>query len=217
MTDFWGDYMSNIGSLFIGAVLAVGTGYLTTYIDHLNKKDKFIFDISHEIELFSEFASKIQGIIVENLANADKIWLDKAIPTILTQLNNSRVFSNKYNDMFLDLKSKSVIEKLEGFCWQTNEIFNRLIYGIKQRSEHLTMKAGLENKLSIEGVNNPIDSLRRHIEVTSYEAGLINLLEIKLIEDVNKLLEYQTQAMSIKKALQNEYTWYKRLSKFINN
>lgn len=201
--------MTDISSVLLGAVLAVGTGYLLNRFDYWAKKDRFILGVIHEMDSFLKFTNELKNILSSEEKQEDIIGM--FVPNTLTRINNSRYMTTRNNEWFLTIDSEHSRDTTENFYWDTKERLDRLAFYIQKRSDLITLRFNVSNQLYQSGVVNPEDNQKQLIQRIPIELGLINAMGDGILKEVNDLIGYREEAGKIKKILRREYSLYKKI------
>lgn len=205
--------MTDVSSVLLGAVLAVGTGYLLNRFDYLGKKDRFILGVIHEVDSFLKFTDELKSVLSFDNKSEDVIGM--LVPNVLTRINNSRYMTARNNEWFLAIDSETIRNKTENFYWDTKERLDRLVFYIQKRSDLITLRFDVSKQLYQSGVVNPQDNQKQLIQLIPIELGLISAIGDSIVKEANDLVVYQEEARKIKKIIRREYSLYKKIGIYI--
>jgi hypothetical protein len=200
--------LTDASSVFLGAILAVGTGFLLNRFDYIWKKDRFILGVNHEMDTFVKFTDELITILASGDASQDSIGM--LVPNVLTRINNSRYMTARNNEWFLAINSESIRDKTENFYWDTKERLDRLAFYIQNRSDLITLRFNISNQLHQSGVVQPEDIQQQLTQRIPIELGLIDAIGDNIIKEVNDLIGYQDSAKRIKLEITQEYSIFKK-------
>lgn len=204
--------MTDTFSIVLGAILAVGTGFIVNRLDYMLKKDRFILGVVHEMDSFVKFTDELKALLVSKDESQDVIGM--LVPHVLTRINNSRYMTARNNEWFLAINVESIRDQTENFYWDTKERLDRLAIYIQKRSDLITLRFNVSNQLYQSGVVKPDDIHQQVFQRIPIELGLINALSDSIIKEVNDLIGYQDKAKQIKSDIKQEYSVYKKFTHF---
>lgn len=196
--------MSEALLVVLGASLAIISGFLVNYIDYLRKKGTFIRCVIHEMNLFIKFVNELGNPD----ASSQSDWLGINVPNLLIRINTSRSATSRNNDWFLVINSDELLERVESFYFDTNVLVSKLTYLIQRKSDLLNQRASIIKQLYGSGLNSPEDIQKKLAESMPIELGFIDEIEKILVNDLQKLINYQAPAQVISHGLKNEYPFW---------
>lgn len=203
--------MYDVSLMVLGAILAVGTGYLVSRLEHTRKKNYFIRGIIQEMRNFLRFSQQLQNILNEINTQQTEDWLDINATNILTKIRNSRFITTTHRDWFLSINSDDLRDRVESFYMNTHEQLDQFMYIRQQRQIFLNVRADFQNQMINSGITNPNQLIpTTQLEMLQNSSQLLQ----NILQD---LLNLQTEVPEIISKLNKEFSWLKKREADLKN
>jgi len=204
--------------VILGAILAVGTGFLVSHLEHTNKKNHFILGVIQEMRNFSRFSQQLQNILNGINTQQTEDWLDINATRILTNIRNSRFITNTRREWFLSINSDDLRDRVESFYLNTNEQLEQFTYIRQQRQFLLNIRNDFQNQIISSGITNQNQIQHQLNQLIPTDQSATLQSSRQLLQDIlQNLINLQTEAQEIIAQLNKEFSWFKKIGAYLKH